>query len=194
MTPPRSDPDTGKRDVILDAALELFAERGFHGTAVPLVAERAKVGAGTIYRYFESKEHLVNALYRREKQRMTAALADGFPFDQPPREQFHVLFERAIAFMKGNAISVRFLELHHHAAYLDAESRALEEHGNALVEAAFRASIAQLAMRDLPPALLVAIVWGVFDGLLRAWSEGRLELSPAVVAQAEQCCWEAIRR
>lgn len=194
MTPPRTEPDTGKRDLILDAALALFAERGFHGTAVPLVADRASVGAGTIYRYFESKEHLVNALYRREKQRMMEALAGGFPFDRPPREQFHTLFERAIAFMKREPVSLRFLELHHHADYLDAESRALEEQGNALVEAAFRASIAQLAMRDLPPALLVAIVWGVFDGLLRAWSEGRLELSDEVVAQAEQCCWEAIRR
>ena len=30
-----------KRDAILDAALDLFAERGFYGTAVPLIAERA---------------------------------------------------------------------------------------------------------------------------------------------------------
>jgi AcrR family transcriptional regulator len=44
-----------KRDAILDAALELFAEFGFYGTAVPQVAEKAKVGAGTIDRYFENK-------------------------------------------------------------------------------------------------------------------------------------------
>ena len=51
------------------AALELFVERGFYGTAVPEIAERAGVGAGTIYRYFESKEALVNALYREQKLR-----------------------------------------------------------------------------------------------------------------------------
>jgi len=43
-----------KRETILAAALELFVERGFYGTAVPEIAERAGVGAGTIYRYFES--------------------------------------------------------------------------------------------------------------------------------------------
>ena len=51
-----------KRRRILDAALGLFAERGFHGTAVPLVAGRAEVGAGTIYRFFESKEEIALAL------------------------------------------------------------------------------------------------------------------------------------
>ena len=56
-----------RREAILAAALELFSERGFHGTAVPLVAEKAGVGAGTLYRYFESKEALVNALYQRWK-------------------------------------------------------------------------------------------------------------------------------
>ncbi|MGZ3428822.1 MAG: helix-turn-helix domain-containing protein, partial [Polyangia bacterium] len=60
--------DEAKSDAILKAALELFVERGFHGTPVPLVAERAGVGAGTIYRSFESKEALVNALYQRWKQ------------------------------------------------------------------------------------------------------------------------------
>ncbi|MBA3542140.1 MAG: helix-turn-helix transcriptional regulator, partial [Deltaproteobacteria bacterium] len=36
-----------KRRIILDAALTVFAERGFHGTAVPEVAEAAGVGTGT---------------------------------------------------------------------------------------------------------------------------------------------------
>ena len=61
-----------KREAIMQAALELFVERGFYGTAVPEIADRAGVGAGTIYRYFESKEALVNALYREQKMRVRA--------------------------------------------------------------------------------------------------------------------------
>ena len=57
-----------KREAILDAALSLFAERGYHGTSVPSIAKRAGVGAGTLYRYFENKEKLVNALFLREKR------------------------------------------------------------------------------------------------------------------------------
>ena len=47
--------DTDKADAILAAALNLFVERGFHGTSVLSVAERAGVAAGTIYHYFVAK-------------------------------------------------------------------------------------------------------------------------------------------
>ena len=63
---------TDKRGAILEAALSLFVERGFHGTAVPALADRAGVGAGTIYRYFKNKEGLVNELYREWKSALIA--------------------------------------------------------------------------------------------------------------------------
>ena len=42
-----------REERILDAALSLFAERGFHGTSIPLVLERAGVGASALYRRFQ---------------------------------------------------------------------------------------------------------------------------------------------
>ena len=53
-----------KREAILKAAMELFGELGYDGTTMPMIADRAKVGAGTIYRYFENKETLVNLLFQ----------------------------------------------------------------------------------------------------------------------------------
>src|SRR3954464_7181641 len=110
---PRPDP-SDKRRAILDAALELFAERGFHGTPVPLVAERAGVGAGTIYRSFESKEALVNALYQRWKQTVVNRMVTDFPADKPPREQFRIIWERMVDFALTHPRELSFLELHHH--------------------------------------------------------------------------------
>ena len=54
---------TDKREDILRAALELIAEHGFHGAPMAMIAERAGVGAGTIYRYFENKDVLIAELY-----------------------------------------------------------------------------------------------------------------------------------
>ena len=98
------DASDEKREAILDAALDLFSERGFYGTAVPLLAESAKVATGTIYRYFENKEAIVNALYRREKQLLGTALLEAFPFDAPPRDQFHYFWTAA---MRVRAVSIR---------------------------------------------------------------------------------------
>lgn len=47
------------RKKILDAALKLFAERGFHQTSVDQIAQAAKVSKGLTYNYFDSKEGLL---------------------------------------------------------------------------------------------------------------------------------------
>src|SRR5437868_1505886 len=116
-----------KREAILSAALELFVERGFYGTAVPEIAERAAVGAGTIYRYFDSKEALVNAIYREQKLQFGQVALDDFPVGAPTREQFRVLWARMARFAIEHPSSFVFLELHHHARYLDGASRAIEQ-------------------------------------------------------------------
>ncbi len=75
---------TSKRDAILDAALELFSERTFASTSMPELAQRAGVGAGTIYRYFDSKDALVNALFQRWKTEMTDTVSGDIPAGLTP--------------------------------------------------------------------------------------------------------------
>lgn len=53
------------RALILETALGLFRERGFEGTTMRAVAERAGLSLGNAYYYFPSKEHLVQAFYGR---------------------------------------------------------------------------------------------------------------------------------
>ena len=183
-----------KKEAILAAALDLFAERGFHGTAVPLVAERAKVGAGTIYRYFASKEELVNALFKLHKASLGQALMRGFPFEAPAREQFHFFWKRAATFAKNHPQALRFLELHHHQDYLDEESREIELRVLAPAHAFFELARRNQVMKPFPSEVLMAIVWGSFVGLVKASWAGHLELTAKVLDQAESCCWEAIRR
>ena len=50
--------DPGKRQAILDQAIRTFAELGFRRADVQVIADKAGVGKGTIYRYFRSKEDL----------------------------------------------------------------------------------------------------------------------------------------
>ncbi len=51
--------DVGAREAILDATLELLAERGFHATTMDSIAERAGVGKNTIYRRWSAKDALI---------------------------------------------------------------------------------------------------------------------------------------
>lgn len=182
-----------KRDAILEAALGLFVERGFHGTAVPEVALRARVGAGTIYRYFDSKEALVNELYQREKGALMARMLDGFPVDAVAREQFRALWRKMAAYVAERPLAFSFLELHNHASYLDDASRALEARivafGVAFVERAQRKG----ELRAGTPMVLISLVLGGFIGLVSKGAACGLALDAAAWELAEQCMWEAIR-
>ncbi|HEX5062922.1 MAG TPA: TetR/AcrR family transcriptional regulator [Kofleriaceae bacterium] len=184
---------TDKREAIMTAALELFVERGFFGTAVPEIADKAGVGAGTIYRYFESKEALVNALYRQEKQRFAERVIHDFPTTTIARELFRTMWMRMATFAVENPKPFIFLELHHHASYLDAESRALEARMLDLFTNVVVASQARGELKKGAPRLLMGMVMGAFVGVIRSCLEIDQPLADADWKLAEQCIWEAIR-
>jgi len=184
-----------KRRIILDAALREFAERGYHGTTVPAVAAAAGVGTGTLYRYFASKEALVNELYRDAKQRLRAALLDGMPelgLEQPEAAErwFYELWRRLGAFARTEPDAFRFLEMQDHVAYLDAHSRQAE------LAVLAPLWIAGKRLRDRSVGatvdVLIALLWGAFVGLVKAARLGYLKLDDAHLEQAGAACWRMI--
>lgn len=63
-----------RREVILDAARQVFGERGFRGTTIADIAEAAGIALGTIYIYFKSKEDVFAALNQRLIEIIAASL------------------------------------------------------------------------------------------------------------------------
>lgn len=192
-TPPASAP--AKQQAILDAALTLFSERGFHGTAVPDVAALAGVGAGTIYRYFASKEALVNSVFQRAKTLLRDTLLNDFDPAGDARVAFHLFWQRLTGFAHQHPREFRFLELQNHVPYLDDTSRTLELQillpANLFCQYARDQGIA----RDVAAGTLMAMIWGVVVGLFKAEHLGYLPPCDAtVLAQAEQACWDLFCR
>lgn len=182
-----------KREAILDAALDLFVERGFFGTAVPEIADKAGVGAGTIYRYFESKEALVNAIYRQQKQRFGGVVLADFPANSSTRDLFRTMWMRMAKFATENPKAFIFMELHHHQRYLDDQSRALEQRMLDLFTGVVVAAQARRELKQGPPRLLMGIVMGAFVGVIRSCVEVEQSLEHADWELAEQVLWEAVR-
>jgi TetR/AcrR family transcriptional regulator, repressor of fatR-cypB operon len=181
-----------KRRRILDAALRVFAERGYHGTAVPEVAAAAKVGTGTLYRYFATKETLVNEVYRDAKARLRAALMDGLDFRAPGRGWFLDAWKRLIAFARAEPAAFRFLEMQDHAPYLDTKSREVELSVLAPLWLAGKALYRKRRPASVDVDVLIALVWGAFVGLVKADRLGYLRLDDATLMRAGELCWTLI--
>ena len=72
----KTDKGQQTRAAILEAALEMFRERGYEQTTMRSIAERAEVALGNAYYYFHSKEHLIQAFYgRTHDEHLTASEA-----------------------------------------------------------------------------------------------------------------------
>ncbi|MBI3676461.1 MAG: TetR/AcrR family transcriptional regulator [Proteobacteria bacterium] len=188
----REEPQDAKRPRILEAALELFETRGFDGVAVPEIALKAGVATGTIYRYFETKEALVNALYRYwKKQYNEVVLAPPYE-GATPRQTFSHYWQRMTLFARAFPRAIRFMDLHHHAAYLDAESRALSRNYASAAETFVRDARRSGDLRDLDPMMVVALMWGACAGLVKFSAQGALAFDAETAADMEEALWRAI--
>jgi AcrR family transcriptional regulator len=181
-----------KEDAILRAALSCFVDGGFHGSVVPAIARAARVGTGTIYRYFAHKEALGNAVFRRCKMSLGERLQAPTSGAHTPRQRFGELWQRLARFAREEPEALAFVELHHHQSYLDDESRVAARAASEPLERFFAEAAASGVVKRLPPQLLGAMVWGAFVGLLKAARQGHVELTAEVIAESEACCWDLV--
>ncbi len=80
-----------KRRLILDAAVRVFARRGFHHCRVSDVADEAGVAYGLVYHYFSSKEEILNTLFLERWQIMLDAIAEIDSRDVAARDKLYAV-------------------------------------------------------------------------------------------------------
>ena len=81
-----------KRRLILDAAIHVFARRGFHACRVSDVADEAGVAYGLVYHYFDSKEEILNELFLERWQIMLDAIAEIDRLQEvPARDKLYMI-------------------------------------------------------------------------------------------------------
>ena len=84
-----------KKELIIDTALELFAENGYHATSISSIAKDAGISKGLMYNYFESKELLLNEI-------ILSGLKELIGFFDPNKDGF--LTEDEFDFFLNSAI------------------------------------------------------------------------------------------
>ena len=100
--------DPGKRQAILEQAIRTFAELGFRGTDVQVIADRAGVGKGTIYRYFRSKQDLFWATTYEVLQRMERHMFEAIERVEDAREKLRAA---AVAYSQFFLANPEYLQL-----------------------------------------------------------------------------------
>jgi AcrR family transcriptional regulator len=185
-----------KRDEIIRAAMELIAEHGFHGAPMALVAERAGVAAGTIYRYFESKDDLIRETHAFLEGQLLAALTEDYPTDRPIRERFLHIERKIIEYFISWPMEFRFMEQFFNSPFGVAHRREklFGKQEKSIIFKLFEEALAQRIVKDLPLPVLCALAFGPLVDVCRDHILEFIVLDDPLIEQIATACWDGLQR
>lgn len=183
-----------KRAAIIQATLELVSENGFHGCPMAMVAERAGVAAGTIYRYFENKEVLIGATYTELEERLQGKVLERYPEQESAREKFAHLARVLVTHWISSPVEFRFLEQFHNSPYGTALRRGkLFGNQKDICRKIFEEALEQRLVKVLPVPMLYALAFGPLIFVCRDHILGFFALDDSLLQQAVDGCWNAVK-
>ncbi len=185
---------SSKRDQIIAATRDLIFEQGLQDVSMSQVAQRAKVGMGTIYNYFTSKEALVFSLYDEMKKAMSAYVLDGYDAGQPIVVRFLSLLTNTANYGIQYPREFRLVEQLAKVPFIleqyDPNNYAL----TAVIGQLFVEAQGQHLLKDLPPDVIGLLIFGALNELVEAHATGQVQLNDALIEQIVSACWDAIKR
>jgi len=98
-----------RKEWIIEAAIRVFAEKGFHVAGMREIAEQAKVAIGTIYHYFKSKEDILIQIFREEIESRQRFLDELRTSGLSIREQIQRILEMHFERIKENRRLVKLI-------------------------------------------------------------------------------------
>ena len=186
-----------KREEIVRAALALIAVHGFHGAPLAMIADRAAVGTGTIYLYFENKDVLIAEIYKDIEERLFPLIMAGYAPEKPIRERFLHLGTALLRYFIENPLDFRYLEQFHNSPYGVGFRRdnMLGHRRNCNVyRELLEAGVDEQVIKNLPLVILFALAFGPLLTVSRKHILGFIPLDDSLIARTVEACWDGIRR
>ncbi|HWQ76723.1 MAG TPA: TetR/AcrR family transcriptional regulator [Syntrophomonas sp.] len=103
------DGKEAKRELIFEAAADVFSARGYHNATMSEIALAAGIGKGTIYEYFPSKQQLFQQMLMRGMRIYSASFDAEDLKRRPMREKLYLILELHIEFCRRNSRLTRLV-------------------------------------------------------------------------------------
>jgi TetR/AcrR family fatty acid metabolism transcriptional regulator len=173
-------PPGPKRDAILRAAIDTFAERGYFNAQVADVARAAGVAAGTVYLYFKSKDDLLVSIFERSmREGLTDSRAVVADLADPP-ERLRRLARGHLARLGNdrNLAIVFQVELRQSTKFMERfSSTLLRDYLGLIREAIADGQREGLFRADIKPTSAAKMLFGALDEMATNWILSRRRYS-----------------
>ncbi len=176
-----------KRRQILDAAVRVFAHRGFHTSRVGDIAEEAGVAHGLLYHYFASKDEVLQTVFRENWGQLLARFEAVAASEETPDEKLRGIVKILLRTWRNDPdlVTVMVREVARSArlaTQVDDIGRGFEIIQRVIEEG----QAAGLFRADLDARLASWVVYGGLEEILTGWVMGRLPDGDEEVARAER--------
>ena len=189
----RSIAQEEKRRLLLEAAVRVFARKGYHTCRVGDIAEEAGVAHGLLYHYFASKEELLETVFRENWSDLLEAVKTVEESGEPAREQLRQVAAILLRSWRRDPDLVRVL-VREVARSPQVQLRVAEigEAFQAIERIVRRGQEAGEFRSDLDPRLAAVIFYGALEEILTGWVLGQLPDGDDEVACAERTVVELV--
>ncbi|HMK48320.1 MAG TPA: TetR/AcrR family transcriptional regulator [Methanocella sp.] len=164
-----------KKEAIINASLKLFTERGFDNTPTSMISQEAGVATGTLFRYYPTKEDLINSTYVIAKDRLARAMTVGLSKEKTLEDKVRLIWGNTIRWGLQNPQELLFLEQFLSSPYI---TRITEE--EAMKKFAFMSDLIEEGvtagkLRDIHRGLIFEILFSANRAVIRKISTHGLE-------------------
>ena len=185
-----------KAHQLIEASIDLFAKEGFWNTPTSRIAKHAGVGTGTLFNYFESKDVLIDAVYKQLKQEWMEHLLAGFPQNGTLKERVeHIWFRHidwGLRFSRRNSL-LNQLKL---SNLVSQEVQQSQEAELVFAYEMIVQGIADGELIDIDPAYLGLIFYAQLEAAVSYATEHNLTDMPLTrhITQGFEIFWQGVTR
>ena len=185
-----------KKELILEAALKVFSEKGFHNAKVEEIAATAGIGKGTVYEYFRSKKDLFQEIFLTFMEKNMQLIKKEISANLQPKDALIRILETQFKFVLKNKDIAKLMMNEHQEIDKDFKVKImiLNKQKVALISNYVEKGIVQGVFRQVNPVLVAMVIEGMVHAMLGSSMSKETSLQTISLNDIESLLFDGVEK
>ncbi len=171
-----SDTESEKHQRIIDAAVRVFARKGYYSSRVADIARESGVAVGTIYLYFKTKEEILVTLFREKMASFVTSLGNGLSQEPDPPAKLRRLIRHHFEVLESNPELAEVIQVELRQGnkfFRRASAREVGSYFDLIASVLSEGVQSGDFRNDLPIKVATKVLFGAMDQMTTSWVLGQ---------------------
>ena len=179
---------------IINAGLALINESGLHNTTMAMIAEKADVGMGTIYRYFEDKNDIINEIYIHVKEEEASIIFENDIGVDNLKSAFFYYYGRMIDYFRFNPQRFNFLSIYAFSPLIRNDTKVKVAFNFYKFNQIYNRGLELEIFKSMTADHLSIFVFSIISGWLKSIHSPQIVVSEDEKSNLLLMAWDSIKR